>query len=181
MWILWFSGNNFLEERMEGCGWIITAFPTPLQWRFFHPIKFSDFFLQIIVCLPLPMHSISGFKPNPPVLKPLQKSTSQTFSKWNQLRHEMEILKESEAVKTLKLFCIFVTFNFLAMAFLSPDFEDFNATHIQFRLKAPSVWRRFPWKAIQIFRARLVQLIKANASMRIWDLRWHFLELKIKP
>ena len=56
----------------------------------------------------------------------------------------MEILKESEAVKTLKLFCIFVTFNFLAMAFLSPDFEDFNATHIQFRLKAPSVWRRFP-------------------------------------
>ena len=122
MWKSWFSGNNFLEERMEGWRWIITAFPTPLQWRFFHPIKFSDFFLQIIVCLTLPMHSISGFKPNPPVLmavQSLQKSTAQTFSKWNQLRHEMERLKESEAVKTLKLFCIFVTFNFLAMAFLS--------------------------------------------------------------
>ena len=116
------------------------------------------------------MNSISGFKPFPLIWKPTQsfeKSTAQTFSKWYLLRQEIETLKQWKPENKF----ILVTFNFPGIA-LSRDFvnfKDFACNHsIRFE-SSPAVWGKFPWKAIQIFRARLVQLVKANmqyASMR---------------
>ena len=56
-----------------------------------------------------------------------------------------------------KIFAIAFSSNFVHL-------QDFTA--FQFTVKAPTVWRRFGWKAIQIFRARLRKLAKAVALNR---------------
>ena len=107
------------------------------------------------------LHQESQFpKVFPPVLNPaqsLQKSKAQTFSKWNVLRQKIVKLSLWRRKETENI-CAYSPPHPISLQQLSDFFvenlQDFNGG-VQFSWKAPSVWRSFPWKAIQIFRARM--------------------------
>ena len=93
----------------------------------------------------------ASFKSGPVVTK------IQTFSKWNVLRQIIVKLSFWRRKETENI-CAYSPPHPISLQQLSDFFvenlQDFNGG-VQFSWKAPSVWKRFPWKAIQIFRARM--------------------------
>ena len=95
----------------------------------------------------------------------------------------------SSATRTLCFGAKYCSFNqvcplpckIFAIAFNSNFVHLHDFTAFQFTVKAPTVWRRFGWKAIQIFRARLRELAKAVAvniqvaRYQIYNDKWHII------
>ena len=96
----------------------------------------------------------ASFKSGPVVTK-IQSTDIFKMKRIEANNCEIVLLKKK---RNWKYLCIFsTTSNFLATAlrfYFFENLQNFNGG-VQFSWKAPSVWKRFPWKAIQIFRARM--------------------------